>query len=273
MNGIYPSLFNFSCLRTLSINYMQYMKWDLAMLSGTPVLEELACSYGKRLSGSVNSLRVLKETLRSIQFGGCETITGDFMDLEDFPHLECLRLDDTMVTGNVRNLRVHHFPMLRDIRLPKSVYGGMTLERISDAPEIMASLYCLQKRTPELFREYDWTLSDSSPDFYQMNNVPEKRAPFNVTFVTEGACLGWRWTSGGYYAGGWVQHCETHWLDTEPLNGENVNEMDSFQYPQHLGLVLGLGLRAQRYKGFYEPPSEDQYRELVNDYPRMGRFR
>ncbi|KAL9186744.1 hypothetical protein ACHAXT_010464 [Thalassiosira profunda] len=293
LNGTYPNFFNFSHLKQLHIGYMQYMKFDLEMVARMPLLEEVSLLHCKRLSGDIGSLGVLKDTLRSIQIAGdsnCEKIGGRLMDLSDFPRLHALRLRDTSIVGDVRDLRAHHFPALRQVDLPESVFGGRTFERIADVPEVMAALSCLQRRSPELFRTYSWTLSPNSPDHYRMSNIPEYRAPFNVQFVMEGMRLGWRWSSGGYYAGPWVQHCETNWLDPEPPGvgcppvGNTVagascpsasfeeqlslSDMDPFNI---LGLA-GLGSSARsRYSGFYEPPTQQQYRKLLEQDPSVPR--
>ena len=48
LNGRYPVLFNFSLLQSLDIN-SSYLKWDLEMLTGLPLLKELFFEYNHSL--------------------------------------------------------------------------------------------------------------------------------------------------------------------------------------------------------------------------------
>lgn len=114
----------------------------------------------------------------------------------------CLDLAESSLTGDVPDLGVHHFPRLQSRALPSTVYGGRAFECITD-PQVMETFSVLQKHSPHLFEKYQ--------------------------FVNAGRRLGWRWTAGFYYAGGWAQHCETDWIDPEP--GFDVNENEaSFSY-------------------------------------------
>ena len=45
LNGRYPFLFNFPLLQKLTIYYAPKLKWDLDVLVGLPLLEELCCEY------------------------------------------------------------------------------------------------------------------------------------------------------------------------------------------------------------------------------------
>ena len=130
--------------------------------------------------------------------------------------------------GDVRKLRAHHFPVLRHITLPSSVLGGFTLENIADVMEALAPL---QRRTPELFGKYRWHLSSDSPDYYfhRRGYRPEWGAPFLVKFVTAGARLGWRWSTGGHVPR-WDQPCEIHWLDPEPPNLHDDQDPNVVEY-------------------------------------------
>ena len=62
LNGRYPFLFNFPRLEKLRIRSCIYLKWDLEMLAaGLPLLKELDCYDSQSLTGTINSLRVLKK--------------------------------------------------------------------------------------------------------------------------------------------------------------------------------------------------------------------
>jgi len=66
LNGRYPALFNFPLLQRLSIKYSAYLKFDLDMLAGLPILRELDCCYNRYMTGNINSLRLLKDTLEKV---------------------------------------------------------------------------------------------------------------------------------------------------------------------------------------------------------------
>ncbi len=125
LNGRYPCFFNFPHLQKLNIGGFDIrVKFDLEMLAGLPVLKELKLDYNKYLTGNLNSLRVLKNTLEKVTIERChnvegninslrvlkntlETVTidncplvmGNFMDLADFPHLKELNILGTAVIG------------------------------------------------------------------------------------------------------------------------------------------------------------------------------
>jgi hypothetical protein len=242
------------------------------MLSGVPSLEVIDFCDCEELEGSIGSLRVLKDTLRSVDiYDNCGNISGDIMELSDFSKLKRLILDGSSVTGDVRNLRVHHFPALCAISLPQTVYGGKIIELIGHASEIMVSLSPLQRRTPELFKGYRWSLSKSSPDYYPSD--PEYGAPLNVGYVMEGISIGWRWSSGNadsdFLGGYWDGHCDTIWIDPDSYD-DAVNEVVYAPFrnivencSSHL-LHGYLGCSVNAFAGFHEPPSEEQYREAIN---------
>jgi hypothetical protein len=60
LTGRYPVLFNFPLLRDLSIRYCRHLKFDLDMLLGFPLLEELYCSDNEQFTGNISSLSPLK---------------------------------------------------------------------------------------------------------------------------------------------------------------------------------------------------------------------
>ena len=104
------------------------------------------------MTGNIESLRVLKDTLEVVRINYCGDVEGNFMDLADFPHLKELNLDATAVRGDIRNFGEDHFPALESLSLPDIVYGGRghALQRISDAPEVISTLYSIRKQRPTL---------------------------------------------------------------------------------------------------------------------------
>ncbi len=342
MNGRYPFLFNFPLLQKLSITsknlkVIKFLKWDLGMLAGLPVLTELECELNHSLTGNLRSLRVLKHTLEKVTFENCPNVEGNFMDLADFPQLKTLHLHDTSVTGDIgnifsgdfskleklvyidegstsgisgdiRSLRVlkntldelciqqcpnvtgsfmdlADFPQLgilhlqytsvtgdiRDIGnsdflnleevicLPKHIYGGCgyELQRISDAPEVMRTLYLLKKQRPSLVLNY-WfcELSEDSPDWYGgEEDVPP---PFCVNFVEAGTRVGYRWADSRG-----EQPCEVNWLDPEPDKG-------SSDYEEFLDDLQQIEYEGDFYRGYHQPPTVDEYYDIVHELDSQG---
>ncbi|KAK1740419.1 hypothetical protein QTG54_008514 [Skeletonema marinoi] len=224
MNGRYSSLFEFSLLQKLKITWG--MKWDLELLSGLPLLEELHV-YSGGVTGNINSLKALKDTLTmvSIEFSnnvnGDFPVHGDFMDLADFPRLKVLCLKNTAVTGNLLDIDEHHFPQLQSLSLPDQVCGGdgYKFQRIAEMTDFIHKLYHLKKRrSPKLLLYWRWHLSEDSPDWYRSRRYPQ--LPFSIELVKVGSRLGYRWF--GVYAvtsendDGPTQYCEINWLDQEP---------------------------------------------------------
>ena len=228
------------------------------------------------MEGSIGSLRVLKDTLRSVDiYDNCGNISGDITELSDFSKLKRLILDGSSVTGDARNLRVHHFPALCEISLSQTVYDGKIIELIVHASEIMVSLSPLQRRTPELFKGYRWSLSKSGPDYYPSD--PEYGAPLNVGYVMEGTSLGWRWSSekahSDFLGGYWDGHCDTNWINPDSYD-DAINEVINAPFKHivencsshlHHGY---LGLPVNAFAGFHELPSKEQYRKAISSGKR-----
>jgi hypothetical protein len=169
-NGRYPFLFNsFPLLQKLSIEHSGHLKWDLDMLSGLPLLKELICNGNEFnssndniyrpnscMTGSINSLRLLKESLDVVHIEFCRKVEGNFMDLADFSHLKVLYLPQTAVTGDIRDIGENDFSSLEELMLPTGVYGGRgyQIQRISDAPDVIRAVYLLKKqRGMECYRK------------------------------------------------------------------------------------------------------------------------
>ena len=254
LNGTYPSLFNFPLLEELMIMYCPSLKWDLEMLAGLPSLKKLHCQ-SNNVTGNISSLRVLKDTLEKVYIDRCWNVDGNFMDLADFPHLKELELGETAVTGDIRDIGSDDFSLLEQITLPKGVYGGTGYEfrRISDGADLINKVYLLKKQRPAL-KMYDWyvRLSGDSPDWYESAEDYDT-PPFDIHFAKAGSRIGYRWTSD--------QHnpCEVNWLDPEP-------DRESSDYSEYIEILRSINSQVHMYKGFHQPPTEEEYIRLYEEY-------
>jgi hypothetical protein len=261
LDGRYPVLFNsFPLLQNLRISCCDNLKWDLEMLAGLPLLKELDCESNRCLTGNINSLRVLKGTLEKVTIEYCDHVEGSFMDLADFPHLKKLDLDGTAVTGDIRDISESDFSLLEQLFLPKGVYGGhgCELRRISDGPDLVRAVYLLKKQRPTLsmdnrLRSWLGVLSGGSPEWYgafddgfEDVHVP----PFHIWFVQAGSRIGYRW---GDFNGD--DSCEVNWLDPEP-------DRESSDYGNYIEELEEIS-QVTFYRGFHQPPTEEEYLELV----------
>jgi hypothetical protein len=187
------------------------------------------------------------------------------MDLADFPHLKALDLLYTAVTGDIRDVGNNDFSSLEKLILPKGVYCGMGYEfqRISDAPDLVRAVYLLRKQRPVLVPE-SWhvVLSDDSPDWYEPAGEDEDAdsPPFYICFVQAGSRLGYRWESCN------DKPCEVNWLDPEP-----EPESDSREYEDYVSDYQRMQDEIGLYRGYYEPPTEEQYTLLYEEHVGIQR--
>eukprot|EP00985_Skeletonema_marinoi_P005929 scaffold2572_cov75-Skeletonema_marinoi.AAC.17 len=268
LNGRYPFLFQFPLLQKLKIHGCNYLKWDLGMLAGLPLLKELFCTCNRSLIGSINSLRVLKDTLEMVDISGCPHVAGNFMDLADFPRLKTLIMN-TGVIGDIRDIGERDFTTLESLILPSGVYGGMgyQFQRISDAPGVISALYSIKKQRPSLLIE-SWHafLSEDSPDWYDgidgitgimdyeyMDYDEIPAPPMYIVFVEAGSRIGYRWESAD------SQHpCEVNWLDPEP-------DRESNDYEKYTEELHKIERQVNVYRGFHQPPSETEYQQFCEE--------
>jgi len=262
LSGRYPALSTFPLLTKLSISYCIYLKFDLDMLVGIPLLKELQLIHNPRLTGNLSSLRVLIETLEKVDIRFSRNIEGNFMDLADFPRLNKLDLRSTSATGDIRDIDGHDFPALERLDLPHTVLGGACykFQHISYVPSFMRAIHSLLQRTPPLFDQhllseaFGWDLSEASPDWYDWEERYDWESetpppPFNLRFVRAGSRRGWSWCSDNGHS------CEINWLDPEPSSESN----DYATYAEQLQRVQW---DIDIYRGYYEIPTEDEYLRL-----------
>jgi hypothetical protein len=277
LNGRYPFLFNsFPLLERLFINTAN-LKWDLGMLAGLPMLKDVECYYQHCLTGNINSLRALKDTLEKVKINYSGNIEGNFMDLADFPHLKELVLDDFKSSGFIHEIDEHVHPIKGDIRdigendftsleklhLRKGVYGGngYELQRISDAPDLVRAVYRLRKQRPALeyyrtkFAGWYGILSEDSPDrfAYAYNAQLEDTPPFYIRLVEAGSRIGYRWETE------YRNPCEVNWLDPEP-------DRESSGYDEYIEGLQRISRQVNMYRGFHQPPTEEEYLRAVEEH-------
>jgi hypothetical protein len=258
LNGRYPALLNFPLLQTLRIINCNYLKWDLEMLSGFPLLKELVCRDNRCLTGTINRLRVLKDTLEKVHIKHCSRVKGNFMDHADFPLLKELDLLGTAVRGDIRDIRENDFSSLKYLNLPKGVYGGQgyKFQRISDGPDLVRAVYLFNEQRPILKMKEYWcgVLSEDSPDRYEIVDEECFPAPLFIHIVKAGSRLGYRWTTDLY-----GQHpCEANWLDPEP-------DRESSEYEIYIEELQEIESEVDVYSGFHQPPTEEEYRRLIEE--------
>ncbi len=253
--GRYSVLFDFPLLQKLTISSQHKLEFDLEMLAGLPQLRELSIPHGN-LTGDIKSLRVLKDTIEKMILKYCRKVEGNFIELADFPHLRELDLWSTNVIGDIRDVGDRDFVTMEALNLPSSVYGGVFQEfqLISDVREVMSALYPIKKHRPKLLKEWAGALSRRSPDWYE--GIADRHEndcdtpPLLVYFVQAGPRLGYQWNSNSYrrYA------CEVIWLDPEP-------DQESSDYEKYIEELPDIE-RHILYRGFQEPPTEDEFFHL-----------
>ncbi len=168
------------------------------MLIELPQLKVLQCNGNRYMTGNLNSLRVLKDTLEKLCIYDCRNVGGNIMDLSDFPQLKGLRLYKTPVTGDIRDINVIDFPALKWLELPRTVKGGLHYEfqSIAEVPNFMHAIHRLQQRTSRLFDGWEdafgWSLSRDSPGWYEsVDGI--LNPPLSLECVQAGSRFGWKW--------------------------------------------------------------------------------
>eukprot|EP00984_Skeletonema_dohrnii_P032399 scaffold26504_cov228-Skeletonema_dohrnii-CCMP3373.AAC.6 len=258
LNGIYPVLFNFPLLQEFIIceseEELSNPKWDLDMLWGLPSLKELVVYGNEGLSGNVRSLRVLKDTLQMVLINYCR-ITGNVMELADFPRLKELDFENTIVTGDIRGVGEDDFPALESLRLPSSVIGGIgyMFHSIAEVPSFMHAIHRLQRNPKvdwyDLWQAFGSSLSKRSPDWYD-GIVGSPEPPFELQLIEAGARTGWSWSAPSRR-----QSCEINWLDPEPSS-------ESSDYEAYMEEMHRIEQRINFYRGYNKPPNAVEYRRL-----------
>eukprot|EP00984_Skeletonema_dohrnii_P038137 scaffold41013_cov250-Skeletonema_dohrnii-CCMP3373.AAC.7 len=302
LNGRFHVLFDFPLLQHLYVN-CAFLKWDLNILDGFPLLKELELMHtntgtgislltgnlsslrvlhklemvtlddNPHLTGNLSSLRVLNGTLEKLFIRNCRSITGNFMDLADFPRLTELDLIGTAVEGSILDIRQDDFSVLKTLSLPSTVQGGVgyKFQHIAEVPNFMQAIHFLLRRTPTLFekdrllRAFGWKLSVDSPDWYDSDWIWHRTSirskfpfpPFALQFIHVGPRLGWSWCDIDVDA----HSCEINWLDPAPSS-------ESSDHEAYIEDLQRIEQRTDKdfYRGYHHPPNEEQYRRLCEEF-------
>ena len=243
------------------------------MLAGFPLLKELCYTNDFDRDHDIRGVRVLKDTLEKVTIYGCCYVAGNLMDLADFPHLKELYLDGTAVTGDIRDIGDNDFSSLEELSLPKGVYGaggndGYELQHISDAPDLVRAVHLFNKQRPALKIMKFWSasLSRDSPDWYEPDDSTAYPPPFLIRFVEAGSRFGYQWTTGRFKG----HPCEVNWLDPEPdreSSNYNIEELQQYieELRQYIEELQKIKNEVRFYRGFHQPPSEEEYNRLVEE--------
>jgi hypothetical protein len=241
-------------IRTMQLHNLEKLdldsctfEWDLADLSGIPNLKKLTCSFNYNLKGDLSSLQCFSQTLAILRINGCSRVTGDLHTLASFTRLKSLELCFTRVTGDVRVIGLADFPcVMEKFSLGNDVYGGRTINRIVDAPEVMEAWCRFAIRNPGIWIDLLY-LSDFSPDLQVHVFFPRY-----LVVVRCGPRCGWRWTNG-------EGHCEIHWINSEPLLDDNGYD----EYVRDLADTTNGPISF--YRGLLVPPSIEDYNIMLSE--------
>jgi hypothetical protein len=260
VDGNFMALADFPQLRTLELRETTVTVDIGELLNGDfSRLKYLSCA-SSQASGNIRNLRVLKDTLENVRIAH-SNVEGELMDLADFPHLRMLNLWGTAVTGDIRDISSDDFSKIEQLFLPSTIYGGRgyELQRISDAPELMRALYLLKKQHPSLMLD-DWVgkLSEDSPDWYDWDE-DDVSPPFSISLVEAGTRIGYQWMDDAV-----EECCEVNWLGPVPTE-------ESSGYEEFLDELQQIESEVDFYKGYHQPPTQEEYIRLVEEWRRLER--
>ncbi len=248
------------------------------MLAGLTSLKELVCEMNHSMTGNISSLGMLKGTLQKVEIICCHFVEGNFMDLADFPHLKELDLRGTTVTGDIRDIGENDFSSIKILTLPRGVYGGSGYEfqRIADGHDLVRAVYFFKQQRPklsfckDLYEGYwyptlslkGWyaSLSQDAPDWYAREQPPPP-PPFYIRFVLAGSRIGYRWETDHHR----MSRCEVNWLDPEP-------DIESDDYLRYIEELQVINSQVNFYKGFHQPPTEEEYNRLCERLEEEGKW-
>jgi hypothetical protein len=102
---------------------------------------------------------------------------------------------------------------------------------------------------------YDWERGRRSPPLpFDLQFIQSPPPPFKLQFVQAGSRRGWSWCTWTWF-GPRRFSCEINWLDPEPSSesGDYETYIEKLQDYQH---------ETDFYRGYHEPPTEEEYRRL-----------
>mmetsp|Transcript_30168 Transcript_30168/g.51349 ORF Transcript_30168/g.51349 Transcript_30168/m.51349 type:complete len:136 (-) Transcript_30168:98-505(-) len=119
----------------------------------------------------------------------------------------------------------------------------------------LCTIYSIKKqphRHPSLFEDFNWYLSESSPDWYQDEFVYS----FSCCIVWAGSRLGWRWERKCDCTPDY--NFEVNWLDPLPAKG-------SSEYQSFIEALQDMQSDMDSYpffRGYHQPPTEEVFNRL-----------
>jgi len=187
-----------------------------------------------------------------------------------------------LVTGDIRDIGENDFPMLEELEISccAAIIGDQhfSFQRISDVPDFMNDVHHLLKRDI-MNNRCQWTLAeDTSPDWYEPEVSNEDDGipgpPFDIGLVQVGPRLGWTWGSHEYVGDDSpFDSCEINWLDPEPDNDSSdyetyIQELQTIEGGNNFFNSLNQVSQINFYRGYRQPPTEEEYRRLCREYVR-----
>jgi len=103
-------------------------------------------------------------------------------------------------------------------------------------------------------RMFSWSLSQQSPDWYDRRRG-SPQPPFSLEIIQAGSRLGWSWCVRTSRAQEARSLCQINWLDPEPSS-------DNSDYAAYIAELEHIERRIGFYRGYHEPPTEEEYRRL-----------
>lgn len=258
-NGRYPRLLSsFHGLQVLVIHCNANMKVDLSDFRHCHQMRRLfLCGdiEDHLITGDIGILSEM-QNLESISINGCSGVTGDLMQLAG-SSLSSLSLSSTGVKVDFDLIENRGFPNLKIL----TVSGSVTIASVDEARSAVASFYRLENRGIRV-KGTPISLRKDSPDRYRMYIAPQSNnleewiyPPHNIEVVRAGPRVGWRWCGGCDRS-----NCEINWLEPVPAQSSE----DYSVYVSDMATLEATG----PFKGFYDHPTEEEYREAVNNHYR-----
>jgi hypothetical protein len=125
VEGNFMALADFSRLKALELRNTD-ITVDFQDIGNNdfPKLEELVLGRNQSVNGNIRSLRVLKDTLQKLILNDCPNVEGNFTALADFPLLRSLHLVGTAATVDTKDISNGDFPRLKELVCGNSLVSG-----------------------------------------------------------------------------------------------------------------------------------------------------
>jgi hypothetical protein len=125
VKGNFMDLADFSQLKALELRNTDITA-DIQDISNNdfPKLEELVLGRDQSVNGNIRSLRVLKDSLQKLVLNDCPNVEGNFTALADFPLLRSLHLFGTAATVDTQDISNGDFARLEELVCGNSLVSG-----------------------------------------------------------------------------------------------------------------------------------------------------